>query len=203
MTTPDHAGSALELAHMWNCKVYVHPEELALTTAENLSTIEKYANPIDRRIILPLLHLMPRRTVESMLSKSNLKGVVQAFDPTSVPGLSDWECIPTPGHSPGHIAFFRTSARVLITGDAIVTVDQNSFWGFLFWSLLRNKQSVSGSPCYSTWNRRMTNESVATIKALEPHVLASGHGEPMTGDGIIRELYAFADQVSGLTTAKQ
>jgi hypothetical protein len=49
----------------------------------------------------------------------------------------------------------------------------------------------------------MTNESVATIKALEPHVLASGHGEPMTGDGIIRELYAFADQVSGLTTAKQ
>jgi glyoxylase-like metal-dependent hydrolase (beta-lactamase superfamily II) len=203
MTTPDHAGSALELAHMWNCKVYVHPEELALTTAENLSTIEKYANPIDRRIILPLLHLMPRRTVESMLSKSNLKGVVQPFDPTSVPGLPDWECIPTPGHSPGHIAFFRTSDRVLITGDAIVTVDLNSFWGFLVWSLRRNKQRVSGSPWYSTWNRRMTNESVAAIEALEPRVLASGHGAPMTGDGTTRELHAFADQVLKITAAKQ
>ena len=32
---PDHAGSALELARMWNCEVYVHPEELALTTADN------------------------------------------------------------------------------------------------------------------------------------------------------------------------
>jgi hypothetical protein len=49
----------------------------------------------------------------------------------------------------------------------------------------------------------MTNESVDTIKVLEPHVLASGHGEPMTGDGIKRELYAFADQFSGLAAAKQ
>ena len=193
MTTPDHAGSALELAHMWNCKVYVHPEELALTTAENLSTIEKYANPIDRRIILPLLHLMPRRTVESMLSKSNLKGVVQAFDPTSVPGLSDWECIPTPGHSPGHISFFRASDRVLITGDAVVTADINSFLGFLFWSLRINQQRVSGPPWYSTWNKQLAKESVVALAALEPSVLASGHGVPMQGGAIAQKLHVFAN----------
>lgn len=191
---PDHAGSALELAHMWGCPVYVHPDELPLAAIGDLSTVEKYANPLDRWIILPLLRLMPRRRVESMLSKDSLKEVAQVFDPgATVPGLPDWECIHTPGHTPGHVAFFRTSDRVLITGDALVTVDLNSFWGFLLWALRQNRQRVSGPPWYSTWNRRAAKESVAALARLEPRVLAPGHGVPMTGKGTARELLAFAN----------
>jgi len=191
---PDHAGSALELARMWGCPVYVHPDELPLAAIGDLSTVEKYANPLDRWIILPLLRLMPRRRVESMLSKASLKEVAQAFDPGgTVPGLPDWRCIHTPGHTPGHVAFFRTSDRVLITGDALVTVDLNSFWGFLLWALRQNRQRVSGPPWYSTWNRRAAKESVAALARLEPRVLAPGHGVPMTGKGTARELHAFAN----------
>jgi len=62
---------------------------------------------------------------------------------------------------------------------------------------------ISGSPWYSTWNAKMANDSVAIIKALEPHILASGHGEPMTGEGTLRELNAFADQISRITAVKQ
>jgi glyoxylase-like metal-dependent hydrolase (beta-lactamase superfamily II) len=191
---PDHAGSALELARMWGCPVYVHPDELPISAARDLSTLEKYANPLDRWIILPLLRAMPRRRVESMLARASLKGFARAFDPSAaVPDLPDWECIHSPGHTPGHVAFFRTSDRVLITGDAVVTVDLNSFWGFLLWSLRLNKQRVSGPPWYSTWNRRAAKESVAALAGLEPRVLASGHGMPMTGDGTAQELHAFAD----------
>ena len=200
---PDHAGSALELARMWGCPVYVHPDELPLAAVGDLSTVEKYANPLDRWIILPLLRAMPRRWVESMLSKASLKDVAQGFDPgAAVPSLPDWECIPTPGHTPGHVAFFRTSDRFLITGDAIVTVDLNSFWGFLLWGLRINKQRVSGPPWYSTWNRRAAKESVATLAGLEPRVLASGHGVPMTGDGTARELRTFTDRYSGPAAEK-
>ena len=195
---PDHAGSALELARMWDCPVYVHPDEMPLVAIGDLSTIEKYANPLDRWIILPLLRSMPRRRVESMLSRASLRGVVRAFDPSAaVPGLPDWECIPTPGHTPGQVAFFRTSDRVLITGDAIVTVDLNSLWGFLLWGLRLNKQRVSGPPWYSTWNWRAAKESVTAVARLEPRVLASGHGVPMSGDAIARELRTFADHFSG------
>ncbi len=191
---PDHAGSALELARMWDCLVYVHPDELPLVAIGDLSTIEKYANPLDRWIILPLLRAMPRQRVESMLSRASLKGVVRAFDPSAaVPSLPDWECIPTPGHTPGHVAFFRTGDRVLITGDAIVTVDLNSFWGFLLWGLRLNKQRVSGPPWYSTWNWRAAKESVSAIAGLEPRVLGSGHGVPMSGDEMARELRDFKD----------
>ena len=200
---PDHAGSALELARIWGCPVYVHPDELPLAAVGDLSTVEKYANPLDRWIILPLLRVMPRRWVESMLSKASLKDVAQGFDPgAAVPSLPDWECIPTPGHTPGHVAFFRTSDRFLITGDAIVTVDLNSFWGFLLWGLRINKQRVSGPPWYSTWNRRAAKESVAALAGLEPRVLASGHGVPMTGDGTARELRAFTDHYSGPAAEK-
>src|SRR5512136_784800 len=63
---PDHAGSVHELVRLWACPVFVYPDELPLTAIEDLSTVRRYANPLDRWIILPLLHVMPRRWVELM-----------------------------------------------------------------------------------------------------------------------------------------
>jgi len=200
---PDHAGSALELAHLWDCPIYVHPDELPYVSIEDLPTIEKYANPLDRWIILPLLRVMPRLRVEAMLTSGSLKNVVRTFDPSgAVPSLPDWVCIPTPGHTPGHVAFFRTSDRVLITGDAIVTVDLNSLWGFLLWSLRSNKQRISGPPWYSTWIWQDAKKSVIILAGLEPIVVASGHGVPMLGKEITRELRTFADHFSGSSAKK-
>jgi glyoxylase-like metal-dependent hydrolase (beta-lactamase superfamily II) len=194
---PDHAGSAVDLARMWSCPVYVHPDELPVSASADISTIRKYANPIDRWIILPLFRMMPQRRVESMLSRGSLKGVVQAFEPgVAIPSLPDWECIPTPGHTPGHVAFFRSSDRILITGDALLTVDLNSLQGSLLWALRINKQRISGPPWYSTWNRRAAKESVAFLSGLEPSVIASGHGMPMAGGGTARALRSFSDHFS-------
>ena len=202
-THPDHAGSALELARMWGCPVHVHPDELPLATARDLSTIDTYANPLDRWVLLPMMRAMPRRRVESMLAKESLKDIARPFEPgAGTPGLPDWECIPTPGHTPGHIALFRSSDRVLITGDALLTVDLNSFWGMLLWSLRLDRQRVSGAPWYSTWNRHAAKESIAVLAGLEPGVLASGHGAAMTGDGTARELRAFAERFCGAAAAK-
>ena len=72
---PDHAGSAVELAHMWDCPVFVHPDEMPYVAIEDLSTIEKYANPLDRWIILPILRMMPRQRVVAMLSSSSIKNL--------------------------------------------------------------------------------------------------------------------------------
>ena len=100
---------------------------------------------------------------------------------------------------PGQVAFFRPGDRVMITGDAVVTVDINSFGGFLLWSLRINKQRISGPPWYSTLNKQLAKKSVAAIAALEPRVLASGHGVPMQGERTAQELHAFANRylVSG------
>ena len=102
---PDHSGSALELARLWALPVYVHPAELVLARGGYLP---EYGNPLDRWLVAPLLRLMPRRAVEASRSRSSLEGTARAFDPAAgVPGLPDWQAVPVPGHTPGHVAFPR------------------------------------------------------------------------------------------------
>ena len=193
---PDHSGSAPELIRRWGCVVYTHPGDLPLVTMDAstyLSTVKKYANPLDTWLMLPLLHLLPKRARDSMLPEPSFKEAVRTFDPgTGVPCLPDWEYLHTPGHTPGHVSFFRPSDRVLITGDAILTVHLNSVWSFLSWGLGRNKQRLSGPPWYTTWSWRAAKQSATTLAQLEPRVLACGHGIPMSGCGTAPALRAFA-----------
>lgn len=202
---PDHSGSTLELARRWGCLVYVHPDELPFATADSSNFFATYRGyttavgrwsppPLDRWVILPLVRAMPRRRRESMLSASSLKEVARAWNPgTEVPGLAEWECIPTPGHTPGHVAFFRPSDRVMIAGDAVVTVNLNSVWGFLVWSLGRSQQRLSGPPWYTTWSWRVAKASMETLARLEPRVLACGHGPTLRGNDTAAALRAFAE----------
>jgi len=192
---PDHAGSALGLARLWDCPVYLHPDELPLATGD-FAAITKSAGPLDRWVVLPLMRAMGRRRREAMLARSSLGDVSRPFEPgAGVPGLAGWECIHTPGHTPGHVSFFRASDRVLITGDAVVTLKVNSFAG-----LLLGREGLSGPPRYTSWSWRAAKQSVAKLAGLEPNVLAGGHGTPMTGPGTARALRAFADRFSGRVT---
>jgi glyoxylase-like metal-dependent hydrolase (beta-lactamase superfamily II) len=190
---PDHSGSALELARAWECSVYLHPDELELAIVRNLATVARYANPFDCGIILPLLRLFPRRWIEAMMERESLKEVVRTFEPeTAPPGLPEWTSIPTPGHSPGHTAFFRRNDRVLIAGDALLTVDAGSLGGVLSWILHPDKPQVCEPPWYTNWDRDQVLASASTVVQLQPQVLATGHGRPLSGDEAAATLCAFA-----------
>jgi len=189
---PDHAGSARQLARIWERPVDLDPAELPLAQGD-FATISKYAGPLDHWVVLPLMRAMGRRRREAMLTGSSLRDVARPLGQgAEVPGLPGWHRIPTPGHTPGHISFFRASDRVLITGDALVTLELNSLSG-----LLRQRQGLSGPPWYTSWNWRAAKVSVARLAKLEPRVLAGGHGIPLTGTGVTRALEAFAERFSG------
>lgn len=199
---PDHSGSALELARMWEVPIYVHSAELPRATGDR-AAYEAYlqtcpAGPLDRWVILPLTRVLPGRTREAMRAQSEaFAHAARPFDPQAgAPGLPDWECIPTPGHSPGHVAYFRSRDRVLIAGDALLTVNLNSAL-----DVLRRKRRVSGPPYISTWNWQAAKESVATLARLEPHTLACGHGAPMTD--ATAEVQAFADTFAAARPTKE
>ncbi len=186
---PDHAGSALTLARLWDRPVYVHRDEMPLVFG-GISTFADYANPLDRWLILPLLQALGSRRAEAIIARASFKDVARPLDPAApLPGLPEWEAIPTPGHTPGHVAFFRRSDRVLIAGDALVTVNLNSPWG-----LMLTRQEVSGPPWYTTWNWQLAKQSVASLALLEPVVLAGGHGVPMTGPETAGRVRAFSDR---------
>jgi glyoxylase-like metal-dependent hydrolase (beta-lactamase superfamily II) len=196
---PDHAGSTLGLARTWGCWAYVHPEEWPLVSMDPstyLVTVKQYANPLDRYLILPLLHLTPPKRRASMLAQSSFIEVLRALDPCGdVPGLPDWQCIPTPGHTPGHVSFFHPVDRILISGDAVLSVQLNSFWGVLRWGLRRSTPHLAGPPRYSTWRWQVAKRSIETLAQLEPRVLACGHGPVMTGQDTARALWTLADHV--------
>jgi glyoxylase-like metal-dependent hydrolase (beta-lactamase superfamily II) len=173
---PDHEGAALRLARTWDCAVYLHPKELPIATRD-FAAIVASAMPLDRWIVLPLMRAMGRRRREAIFARSSLGEVARTFEPDSaVPGLPGWQCIPTPGHTPGHVSYFRPDDRVLITGDALVTLKMNSLTG-----LLLQRPGLSGPPWYTTWNRPAARQSIDRLARLEPTVLAGGHGQPMTG----------------------
>ncbi len=180
---PDHAGSARELARTWSLPVHLHPDELPFVTGATLSPM-----PLDD----PLERLVPKRLHRWLVSKGNLGDAARAFDLSAgIPGLPDWECVPTPGHTPGHVAFFRRSDRVLIVGDAVLTVNFATLGG-----LLLHKQSITGPAPMVTSSLPVAKESIAALAALEPRVLASGHGIPMTGEGTAAALRAFSERFS-------
>jgi glyoxylase-like metal-dependent hydrolase (beta-lactamase superfamily II) len=192
---PDHSGSALELARIWDRFVYVHPAELPAANGDAAAIIAA-AGPLDDWLILPLLRVMGRLRRDAILAGSSLKGAARPFDPSAgVPGLPDWECIPTPGHTPGHVSFYRPSDRVLITGDALVTMRVNSVSGFAL-----GRQGLSGPPWYTSWDWQAAKASVASLARLEPNVLAGGHGRPLTGAGTAAALRAFAEHFCGRAT---
>nr|WP_199243555.1 MBL fold metallo-hydrolase [Hymenobacter sedentarius] len=112
----------------------------------------------------------------------------------SVPGLPGWRWVHTPGHTFGHVSFFREHDKVLVAGDAFTTVFAES--GL---STLTQKQEVHGPPAYFTPDWDAARESVQLLARMEPEVAATGHGIPMHGEALRRqltELSAHFDQLA-------
>ncbi len=107
-----------------------------------------------------------------------------------VPGAVGWEWLATPGHSPGHVSFFRPSDRVLLAGDAFATMNMDSWTG-----LVTGKRSLSraGAPFNTDWDA--TISSVRQLAALRPNVAGCGHGIPRCDTELPARLERFAERL--------
>jgi glyoxylase-like metal-dependent hydrolase (beta-lactamase superfamily II) len=81
------------------------------------------------------------------------------------------EVIASPGHSPGHVSFLDTRDRSLIAGDVFTTigmaaVSDHFYWRFPFAAM-------------ATYDKARDLESARALRALEPTLLAVGHGRPV------------------------
>jgi glyoxylase-like metal-dependent hydrolase (beta-lactamase superfamily II) len=189
---PDHSGSARVVAEAWGCPVLVHPAEVAIASGD-FGAMGRFAGPLDRWVILPAMRAIGARRRSAALERGSLVGLVRELEPDGViPGLDDWRWVATPGHTPGHVSFVRPADRVVLTGDALVTLRVNTLSG-----LVRGRQGLSAPPWYTTWDGRTASASIATIAGLEPSVIGGGHGHPLTGPGTAAAVRAFADQTVG------
>ena len=194
---PDHEGDSRALATDWGCPVYVSPQELPIA-ARDFSAMRDTAMPLDRWLVLPMMRAMGARRRQAIFDSATLAGVVGVLDPsTDIPGLPGWACMPTPGHTVGHVSFFRATDRVLISGDALVTAKIDTVA-----SVLLGRNGLSGPPWYTTWKSIAARASINALAALEPQVLAGGHGIPMSAPGTAEAINDFAQSIAALTRAE-
>jgi hydroxyacylglutathione hydrolase len=85
----------------------------------------------------------------------------------------------TPGHSAGHVAYWRESDRVLIAGDVI-----NTAHPFLMTRGVREPLDAF------TPDPARNRESIKRIAALEPELTVVGHGPPLRGPRELQQLAA-------------
>jgi glyoxylase-like metal-dependent hydrolase (beta-lactamase superfamily II) len=79
------------------------------------------------------------------------------------------EVVASPGHTPGHVSFLDTRDRALIAGDAYAAIGGVSSPERMHWRF--------PLVAFATWNRATAGESARALRALEPALLACGHGK--------------------------
>jgi len=94
--------------------------------------------------------------------------------------IGSLEVVASPGHTPGHLAFFDTRDGTLYCGDAYSTL------GGVATSARINPRFPL--PAGATWHRPTALESAKALRTLEPTRLAPGHGKVV--DSPLREMDA-------------
>ena len=174
---PDHAGSARELAELWNVKIYASKRETPFLTGKSIYP------PYDPTVG-GALALMARAMPNAMF---NFTGLLETYpDAGILEFLPDWQIIETPGHSFGHVSLWREADRVLIAGDALCTADMDSVVGM---ATQKKQFARGGSPFTPDWIQ--SRISVAKLAALEPLVVAAGHGQPIAGADVPNQMREF------------
>jgi glyoxylase-like metal-dependent hydrolase (beta-lactamase superfamily II) len=175
----DHAGSAGALAEIWNVPIYVHPLELPYLTGQS-----KYPpkDPTVGGAMAFISRAFPMNVV-------NLSGLIQPLPADGfVPGLPHWEWHFTPGHSPGHVSYFRAEDALLLAGDAFTTVNLDSFA-----DLVTKNPQISLPPTPFTCDWEAARRSVALLTALNPKTIGCGHGRPLNGPSLPADLRRFSE----------
>ena len=175
----DHVGSLKALLDRWAAPVYAHPDEVPFVTGA-----AEYAppDPLVGGGVMPLLALGFSRGPFDF--RPHVRPLPEGG---AVPELPGWRWVATPGHTPGHVSFFRDGDRTLLAGDAFVTQDQESLI-----AAVTATPHLQGPPQYFTPDWPSARRSVEALAALEPEVAATGHGVPFHGVALRDALHALA-----------
>jgi glyoxylase-like metal-dependent hydrolase (beta-lactamase superfamily II) len=176
----DHVGALKALLKEWDTPVYAHRLELPYLTGK--ADYEK-PNAHAGGLMSALSPLYPRRAM-------NLGERVRALpEDGSLPGFLEWHWLHTPGHTVGHVNLWRGSDGTLIAGDAVTTTRQESAL-----SALLKFPHVYGPPPYFTPDWITARASVRLIAKLEPELLLTGHGWPLRGSSMRRQLEQLVEE---------
>ena len=154
---PDHAGSMAFVARRYNTPVVAHEAERPFIESGQL-----YAPPhaIQRaafRLGAPMWPVRPCRLSRALSGGEVLESPA-----------GDWLVVHTPGHTDGHVSFFRERDGVLLAGDSLLNI--------LPWT---RRTGLTLPLRLFTQDSEQAMESARILARLRPRVLLAGHGEAL------------------------
>lgn len=195
----DHVSAAKDLAESWDIPVYAHLLEFPYLTGQ-----KEYPKPnvgAGGGMMSLLSPLYPRSPIDigerlvALPQEDNARDAAESESLADLPGLPGWKILHTPGHTPGHVSFFRPSDRTLVVGDAFCTTKPESF----FEAAVVQNPELHGPPAYFTADWRAASASVRRLASLDPVIVAPGHGKPLGGPdvpGALRKLAAEFENIA-------
>ena len=94
--------------------------------------------------------------------------------------VAGFTVLETPGHSRGHVAYWRESDRVLILGDVLEQHERDD----------RASPACTSRRRSSRPTRARNRESARRLAALEPALACFGHGAPLRDPGKLADFVA-------------
>lgn len=185
----DHVGALRDLALLWDVPIYAH--ELELPYLDGRSSYPPPDPTVGGGAMAALSRLYPRGPIDVGEWLRTLPA------DAAVPGMPGWRWIHTPGHTPGHVAFFNPDDGTLIAGDAFVTTKQESML-----AALTQRPEIHGPPAYYTTDWESAKDSVRRLSDLEPEVAATGHGRPLRGPLMRQALRSLAQNFETLAVPR-
>ncbi|MEL6465263.1 MAG: MBL fold metallo-hydrolase [Pseudomonadota bacterium] len=153
---PDHQGATAEMCKALNLPLMCHADEKE--AAETGYVLGSFPKP---------------KSVVARLQQRFFAGPGHPVARTLVEGdnVGGFEVVETPGHTRGHISFWRASDGVLIAGDALVGMN------------LITTQPGLGLPLkVATWDMDQVRASLRKLSELNPRRVAFGHGPAVDGE---------------------
>jgi len=174
----DHAGSALSLSQDWDVPIYAHRLEMPYLTGKSDYPPQ---DPTIGGAIAQMSRFFPHGGYDF---GDQVQVLPENGELAELPG---WKLHHTPGHTAGHISLWRESDRTLLAGDALTTMNLDSWV-----SQITEKKEFCSPPKPFTTDWQAARRSVNLLAALEPNVVAAGHGNPISGPDTAKQLKEYA-----------
>jgi glyoxylase-like metal-dependent hydrolase (beta-lactamase superfamily II) len=162
---PDHQGSSAELCEKLEVPYWVGERDVDAAEDPSLIRRRQPDHPVAR--FYDRIFTGPGRRVDRVLGEGD--------------EVAGFRVIDSPGHSAGHIAFWRESDRVLVIGDVLTNMN--------VWTVIPGLHEPRP---YLTPDPVENRRSIRKLAALEPKLVLFGHGPPL------RDPRSLAEFVAGL-----
>lgn len=161
---PDHQGSSKQVCETYNIPLWCGSKDaVAMETGDYEGFIPKNAisNFVDKRF------RGPEHPVDRALEEGD--------------EVAGFTVIDVPGHSPGHVAYWREKDRVLILGDVLRNMNYAT-----------TLAQLAEPPKVFTPDPALNRKSILKIAELKPKLITFGHGAPLTD---MDKLYRLVERI--------